>query len=62
MPWKIVDSHSRCPASKPYAVVNKDTGRLVGCHASQASAKKQMAALQANVGEDSAPSWHLPAR
>jgi hypothetical protein len=49
MPYKIVKNHESCPDSKPWAVVNKDTGAKVGCHNTETSAKKQLAALYANV-------------
>jgi hypothetical protein len=48
MPWKITHFDSRCPASKPYAVVKKDTGELVACHDSKGSAESQLSALYAN--------------
>jgi hypothetical protein len=48
MPWKITHFDSRCPASKPYAVVKKDTGELVACHDSKGSAQSQLSALYAN--------------
>lgn len=50
MPWKIIKS-TRCPDSKPFALVNSETGRLVACHASQESARKQQKALYARVPE-----------
>ena len=46
MPWEI--KHSGCPKDKPIAVVRKDTGKVVGCHDSEASAKRQLAALYAS--------------
>lgn len=47
MPWRVERSAS-CPASKPFAVVNQDTGRRMGCHATRAAARQQLAALNAN--------------
>lgn len=47
MPWKIVKGGG-CGASKPWAVVKKSDGSTVGCHASEESAKAQLAALNAN--------------
>jgi Escherichia/Staphylococcus phage prohead protease len=49
MPWHIVEDHSGCSASKPWAVILDSDGSLVGCHPSEAAAKKQLAALNANV-------------
>lgn len=50
MPW-IVKKTDQCEKSKPWGVFNQATGRLVACHATQESAKKQQAALYANVEE-----------
>jgi hypothetical protein len=50
VPWSV-KKDDRCPASKPWAVTNKDTDRLVGCHVSQDSARQQQKALYANVPE-----------
>jgi hypothetical protein len=50
MPWQVTKGGGTCPASK-WAVVNKATGRTVGCHDSKKSANKQLAALNANVDE-----------
>jgi HK97 family phage prohead protease len=47
MPWHVAKSSS-CPASKPFAVIKDSDDSVVGCHASEASAKKQLAALYAN--------------
>lgn len=47
MPWHIAKSSS-CPASKPWAVIKDSDDSVAGCHASEASAKKQLAALYAN--------------
>ena len=52
MPWHVTKS-SKCPDSKPWAVVKDTDGSIVACHASEGSAKKQMAALYANE-----PSMH----
>lgn len=52
MPWHKVEGHSECPVSEPWAVVEDDTGDVVGCHGSEQSANAQLAALNANV-EDS---------
>lgn len=47
MPWSIEKGHG-CPSSKPWAVVNEDSGDVEGCHATKADAEAQMAALYAN--------------
>ncbi len=45
MPW-TVRRDSRCPDSKPFAVINKETGANGGrCHESKQSAVKQLALL-----------------
>jgi hypothetical protein len=43
MPYKVVKS-SKCPANKPYTVVNTETGKSHGC-ATKADANKQMRLL-----------------
>lgn len=50
MPYTLRDDHPDCSG---WAVVNKDTGKVVpgGCHGSKAAAQKHLAALQANVTE-----------
>lgn len=50
MPWHI-GSHESCPVSKPHAVIKDSDGSLAGCHASEADASKQMAALYAKEGD-----------
>jgi len=47
MPYHVARS-ADCPASKPWAVMNSQTGKVHGCHESQSSANDQMAALYAN--------------
>src|SRR5512132_1414632 len=47
MPWRV-GRNAKCPASKPWAVTNKQTGRVMGCHATEEAAKRQLAALNAN--------------
>jgi HK97 family phage prohead protease len=47
MPWHVAKSGS-CPTSKPYAVIKDSDQSVVACHATEASAKKQVAALYAN--------------
>src|SRR5262245_41018210 len=47
MPWHVAKSGS-CPASKPWAVIKNQDGRIEGCHGTQADADAQMAALYAS--------------
>lgn len=44
MPYKVMKS-SKCPAGKPYAVVNTDTGKIHGCMPDKETANKQMRLL-----------------
>lgn len=46
MPW-AVKRDSRCPISKPFAVVKETDGAIFGCHASRGEARAQQAALYA---------------
>lgn len=50
MPWHVAKSEE-CPASRPYAVIKDDDGSVEGCHASEAAAEDQMAALYASEQE-----------
>jgi hypothetical protein len=57
MPWNV-KKDSRCPASKPWAVVGGASGnRVAGCHPTEDAAKKQQAAQYVNEvkGELNAP-------
>lgn len=54
MPWTITENHSDCPTSKPYAVVNEDSGAVEGCHETRENAVRQIGALEENVTESSA--------
>lgn len=47
MPYHKVEGHSDCPGSKPIAVVKDSDGEVVGCHATEAEADDQIAALHA---------------
>jgi len=47
MPWKI-KRDKRCSGSKPFGVVQASNQKLMGCHATEAAAKAQMAALYAS--------------
>lgn len=51
MPYDVVQDHADCAADTPWAVVKQGTGELMGCHASEADARKQQAALYAEEGE-----------
>lgn len=46
MPWQIKKGQG-CPATRPWAVVKEGTNERVGCHPSQSSAQRQLAALYA---------------
>jgi hypothetical protein len=48
MPWSVTKGGGNCAASK-WAVVNKQTGQTMGCHDTQESANRQLAALNVNV-------------
>lgn len=50
MPWKV-EKTSQCSDSKPWGVINKNTGKVVpgGCHKTKADAVKHMQALYTNV-------------
>lgn len=47
MPYKVVMDHPKCPTNKPVGLVKRDGGELMGCHADEASAQDQMAAIHA---------------
>jgi hypothetical protein len=49
MPYEVVKDTEVCSVSKPWAVKNKNTGDLRGCHATKEHAQKQQKALYANV-------------
>jgi hypothetical protein len=57
VPYSIRKGGGSCKPGQ-YAVVKTATGESVGCHADQASAKKQLAALYANVKESVEPGYH----
>jgi hypothetical protein len=55
MPWNIVKSDERCPASKPYAVVGGRSGNaLFGCHDTKESAQNQQKALYSQADDERA--------
>lgn len=43
---------SSCPPDKPWAVIKKSDGSKAGCHASEESAYRQIAAIEANEGKE----------
>lgn len=49
MPYHFVEDTKACPVSKPWAVKNKDTGRLMGCHPTKEKARKHVGALMTHV-------------
>jgi hypothetical protein len=51
VPWHVTKGHSECTDSKPWAVVNEDSGAVEGCHATEDDANAQMRALYANEPE-----------
>lgn len=52
MPWHVVQNHSECPTSRPWAVVKDDDGAVEGCHASEGDADDQLAALYAAEADE----------
>ncbi len=53
MPYSIAESE-QCSESMPWAVVKDSSGEVMGCHASELDATKQMAALYASEGVERA--------
>lgn len=51
MPYTVRKGAGSCSGSKPWAVVNVDTGAVVpsGCYATKAEAQKRSDAMNANV-------------
>ena len=47
VPYRTVQDHPDCGADTPWAVTNTDTDELMGCHATEAAAAEQLAALMA---------------
>lgn len=67
MPWHTESDHGQCPAGKPYAVVQDSDSHVMGCHATEEDAKKQMAALYANepmmrAADEAPPSLYVETR
>jgi 2'-5' RNA ligase len=52
MPYRVEQDHPDCGADTPWAVVKEDGAELMGCHATEAAAHEQMAALYAEEGDD----------
>jgi hypothetical protein len=52
MPYGIVENHPDCGADTPWAVVKEDGEELMGCHATEAEALEQQAALYAEENEE----------
>jgi 2'-5' RNA ligase len=48
VPYSTVQDHPDCGADTPWAVVQNDTNELMGCHATEDDANKQLAALAAD--------------
>ena len=53
MPYRVTESGD-CPDGKPFAVVKKDGGKVIGCHESKESANKQLRALYAKESRTAA--------
>jgi len=45
MPWHISNKHKNCSG---FAVVKDNNGQVVGCHKTEADAKRQLSALYAS--------------
>jgi len=54
MPWHKQSGHPECPSDTPWAVVKDDDGAVEGCHATEADADAQLAALYASESGDGA--------
>src|SRR3954468_3759778 len=57
MPWHVTKS-SRCPSSKPWAVIKDSDNSVAGCHETEGAAKKQLAALYASDSPKGATLLH----
>src|SRR5512146_306783 len=60
MPYHKVQGHSGCPSGRPWAVVKDSDGEVMGCHANEDSADRQIAALHANEPEASNQEQEVP--
>jgi hypothetical protein len=52
VPYRTVQDHPDCGADTPWAVENSDTSELMGCHATEADANEQLAALAAEENDE----------
>ena len=52
VPYRIEQDHPDCGADTPWAVLKEGDGELMGCHATEAAAMEQQAALYAEEGND----------
>lgn len=62
MPYIVEKDEDACSASKPWAVKVKDSGKVMGCHASEADAQSQQRALYANEADAAAQGAALERR
>jgi hypothetical protein len=51
MPYRVQQDHPDCGADTPWAVIKEMTDELMGCHATEAEAMEQQAALYAEEGD-----------
>jgi HK97 family phage prohead protease len=51
MPYDVRKSSS-CPKSRPWALVKRTDGEIMGCHASKAAAERQRAAIEASESKE----------
>lgn len=51
MPWIVEEGHG-CPSGRPFAVINKQSGKREGCHPSKEAATQQQKALYANAPKE----------
>ena len=56
MPYHVGKS-KECPDSKPWAVIKDSDGKVMGCHATEADAKKQIQAI--NINEKSSENFRI---
>jgi hypothetical protein len=48
MPFSVDNDPAACSVEKPWAVKTEGSGKVHGCHATEAEARKQLEALYAN--------------
>lgn len=51
MPYHIGGKGDSIGCKGGYAVINSDTGKVMGCHPTRSNAEEQLAALHANVSD-----------